>query len=187
MKLYNLKQNIIKWSIITIICAAPSFLMALDFAFAQLPMIIGIIIVAVGYIILNSTRFGHNILPTKIYLYKSLKIAVVLRIIFTIAIGLTALVVLGNFRNPAITSAFFIIGMILGAIETILRDISVYITEAIFNFSFSTPNMKTNFIYVLFTTLIHASLVSLCVFSIAIIIWCFIRIFVYLKPSQANK
>ena len=182
MKLYNLKQNIIKWSIITIICAAPSFLIATDqdFAFAQLPMIIGIIIVAVGYIILNSTEFGHNILPTKIYLYKSLKIAFVLRIIFTIAVGLTAFVELGSFRKPEITTAFLMIEMLLGAI-------SVSITEAIFNFSFSTPNMKTNFIYVLFTTLIHASLVSLCVFSIAIIIWCFIRLFIYLKPSQANK
>jgi hypothetical protein len=180
MKLYNLKQNIIKWSIITIICAAPSFALATDDGFAMLPMIIGTIIVAIGYIILNSTEFGHNILPTKIYLYKSLKFAFILRIIFSIAISLREFVELGNFRNPEITTALLIMEMILG-------DISVSITEAIFNFSFSTLNMKTNFIYVLFTTLIHASLVSLCVFSIAIIIWCFIRIFVYLKPSQANK
>jgi hypothetical protein len=166
MKLYNLKHNIIKWSIITIICAAPSFASATSEGFAMLPMIIGIITVAVGYIILNSTEFCYKKLPTKIHLYKSLKIAFIIKISSHIA--------------------FFIPFNFLFFIDIIIGTIAISINQLFFS-SLANTASEATFIATLSTTLTQAILVSLVVLFVALIIWCFIRIFIYLKPSQANK
>jgi hypothetical protein len=179
MKLYNLKRNIGVWSIVTLLSAAPSFMIALHQKIFVLPMCFGVIIVMVAYFIASSSEFWHNISLHKKHFAKSLKIAFIIRI--TASIFFLLHYIMDDTPNRNELKLFGIIDVCLGLC-------SLSFTELFFSSSSNFKAVfKTDFMVVLFTTLVQALLVSITILFIAFIIWCYIRVTVYLKSSKLTK
>ncbi len=172
MKLHNIERNFIIWTIVTIICAAPSFRIAASDGFDIVAMLLGVTIIIAGYTFLSSSTFYQNIKNNKIYFNRALKIAFSLKII-----------------NALVAVPF--------DIKTDGFSIFIYLTDiyaGIFafgavrsSFGYSGQKQMKEFMPTLLTTLTEAIIMSLFLLFVAFLIWGVIRIWRFIFKRTAKN
>ena len=174
MKLHNLERNFVIWSIVTIICAAPSFKIAASEGFDIVAMLLGITFIIAGYTFASSTSFYQNIKTNKIYFNRALKISFGFKVINALIAIPINLKIDGN-------NIFFYITDIYAGIFAFgaIRELFGYTGE---------KQMK-EFLPTFITTLTEAVIMSLFLLFIAFLIWTVIRIWrlIFKKKSVTNN
>ncbi|MDA0781663.1 MAG: hypothetical protein PQ612_09990 [Rickettsiales bacterium] len=171
MKLHNVERNLVIWTVVTIICAFPSFRIARGEGFDVIAMLIGILIVITGYTFASSTSFYQNIKTNKIYFYKALKISFILKI-------LNALITIPfNYKTESYSIFIYLIDIYAGIF-------AFASTKSVLGLK-SEKAMK-EFFPTLLTTLSEAIIMSLFILFIAFLIWGVIRIWLLIFKRKKN-
>jgi len=174
MKLHDVKRNFAIWTIVTIICATPSFRIAVSEGFNMVAMLLGISIVILGYTYLSSSPFYQNVKNNKVYFNKALKIA------FCIKIASALITLLFGYNTKSATIFAYIIDIYAGIF-------AIWTTTNLFGYR---NNHEINeFLPTLLTTLSEALIMSLFILFVAILIWIVIRIWrlIFKRNEKTNE
>ncbi|PIR38450.1 MAG: hypothetical protein COV35_06690 [Alphaproteobacteria bacterium CG11_big_fil_rev_8_21_14_0_20_39_49] len=177
MKLHNVGRNLVIWTVVTIICACPSFKMAFFEGFNVTAMITGIAIIIAGYTFISSTSFYQNIKSNKIYFYKALRISFGIRILN----GIASLPFEFNSSSPNFTVCFFWIDYAAGLAALMLT----YLTMGKNTYG-NNEAYKQAFLPTFITTLSEAVIMSLFLLFVAFLIWGIIRIWLLIFKGKKN-
>jgi hypothetical protein len=158
MKLHNLTRNSVIWAVVTVLSAAPSFILALQLEALIMPMLCGVLIVMLVYSVASSTDKVYQWRQSKFYFAKALKITFILRILLSVLV-LSAYIVTDNIELFTVIDAYLGIGslaltqMILGGKATLKTELPVFVA-----------------------TIFQALLMSLALLVVACMIWAMLKL-----------
>lgn len=165
------KDKLKLWSVVCIISAIPSFFWGLLVLANITAMIVGVLLFIIVYTIVSSSNF-YKKLKEKAFLFKALRWGFGIRIFYSI-IALISM----PLKND--------IALIVNITDWWLGSLSVALTNVLLGReSFKVGSLENPFFPTLLTTITQGTLLSLAVFAVAVIIWCFFRLKHIISPTK---